>query len=215
MLTSARRLSAARLSVVLLVGVIGGCGGGGDTASTTAGDGTATTEASGTSEPGTQAPPSAAPDACSLVTAADVTAVFKVPAAAGVPGGLPGIDNACLYGGIDSKLTIDGVRASLKISTDLVTSFKEAFDTAYLGSGGYAAGDSLDGVGMLGYSALGRTDASGLSGDAAQATVLTASGVTVNIDLGVSNSADQATLRTPANKANVEALMKIAVGRVG
>lgn len=201
------RLSATCVSAAFLVGMTGGCGGGSDSATPTGS--TATTQASTTSAP-TQAPLSTAPSACSLVTAADVTAAFKAAAAAGAPGP----NNSCEYGSTSSKLTINGVAASLRIEADVVTSSQSAFDAAYLGDNGYASGDALAGVGMLGYSALGSTDGSGLTSVAAKATVLTASGVTINIELGAVNSADQATLRTAANKANVEALMKTAVDHV-
>lgn len=199
------RLPGSCLLAFLLIGTLGGCGGGSDSASTPAGP-TATTEPSATSAP-TQAPPSAAPMACSLVTAADVTAAFAVTAAPGAPGP----NNSCEYGSTSSKLTIDGVAASLRIEADLVTSSQSAFDAAYLGDNGYASGDKLAGVGTIGYSALGSTDGSGLTSGAAKATVLTATGVTINIELGAVNSADQATLRTAANKAKVEALIKTAV----
>ncbi len=220
-----------RLAVLLLlIGVsafgLAGCGGGGDDESTDddapAGD-TSTDEADAdeagedadvtTSEAGAPAAATAAPDSCTLITPEDIKTTFGVDAEAGVLGP----NNTCEYGSTSSDLTIDGVDASLRVSADLMTAHPKNFESAYVGSGGYEAGDAaaLKGLGVVAYSRLGEVDESGLSSGVASSTVLTAGGVTVNVELGVVNSRDQTKLRSPAAKTKLEALTRTAVGRVG
>ena len=222
--------SRRRTVLLLLFGLsafgLAGCGGGESTDDAPAGEASsngadAVEDEAGedadvtTSEAGapTAAAATAAPDSCTLITPEDIKTTFGVDAEAGVLGP----NNTCEYGSTSSDLTIDSVDASLRVSADLVTADRKNFESAYVGSGGYEAGDAaaLKGLGLVAYSRLGDVDDSGLSSEAASSTVLTASGVTVNVELGVSNSRDQTTLRSPANKTKLEALTRTAVGRVG
>jgi len=209
-----------------LIGVsafgLAGCGGGGESSdgdTAPAGD-TSTDEADANADVTTGeagSPPAtaatAAPDGCTLITPEDIKATFGVEAEAGVLGS----NNTCEYGGISSDLTIDGVDASLRVSADLATANPKNFESTYVGSGGYDAGDAaaLKGLGVIAYSRLGDVEDSGLSSEVATSTVLTATGVTVNVELGVVNSRDQTKLRSPAAKTKLEALTRTAVGRVG